>query len=60
MEFSRENRLPSLKNSFWLYWAVTGPVTVAVLAAYTLLQLYEGDRYWRWKKREASSIKFVK
>ena len=35
LDFSKEDKLPSAKHSFWLYWAVTLPLTTAVLVGYT-------------------------
>lgn len=32
--FSSDSRVPQLKRTFWLYWAVTAPLTIVVLIAY--------------------------
>ena len=40
LDYSSESHLPSAKNSFWLYWAVAIPLTLAILMAYGLFQFY--------------------
>jgi hypothetical protein len=33
-DFSSDSTVPRLKQTFWLYWAVTAPLTIVVLIAY--------------------------
>ena len=47
MDFTVDQRLPSLKHTFWLYWAVALPVTTAVLLLYAIFQVYIEQKHRR-------------
>lgn len=47
MNFSVDSRLPYVKDTFWLYWAVTVPLTAVVLASYIAFRAMLNKRHRR-------------
>jgi hypothetical protein len=47
LDFTTDHRLPSLKHTFWLYWAVAVPVTAVVLLLYAIFQVYVEEKHRR-------------
>jgi hypothetical protein len=47
LDFTADTPLPSMKHTFWLYWTITAPLTVAVLAGYAVFQRVTDQKYRR-------------
>jgi hypothetical protein len=47
LDFTADTSLPSMKHTFWLYWTITAPLTVAVLAGYAVFQRVTDQKYRR-------------
>ena len=47
LDFTADNRLPSVKHAFWMYWAITTPLTFTVLAAYIVFQKVTDQKHRR-------------
>jgi len=43
-DFTVDARLPDVRDTFWLYWAVTIPVTLVTLAGYVVFQVVTDRR----------------
>jgi len=62
IDFTADRRLPSLKQAFWLYWAVALPLTVAVLVAYASFQIYVEDKHRKEDRppvRDTAALKVI-
>lgn len=53
LDFSSDSTLPSTKGSFWLYWAVSIPLTVVVMVCYIAYQWYLERKHRREDARPA-------
>ncbi|KAK3368427.1 hypothetical protein B0H63DRAFT_76154 [Podospora didyma] len=53
-DFNTDTSTPSIKSTFWLYWAVAGPLTTLVLALYITYELYVDRKRRHEDQREAS------
>lgn len=47
LDFTADNQLPSVKHTFWMYWAITTPLTFTVLAAYIVFQKVTDQKHRR-------------
>jgi hypothetical protein len=47
LDFTVDTPLPSMNDTFWLYWTITAPLNVAVLAGYAVFQRVTDQKYRR-------------
>jgi cytochrome bd-type quinol oxidase subunit 1 len=45
LDFTANSRLPSVNHTFWLYWIITAPLTVAVLISYLSFVIHVNQKY---------------
>lgn len=60
LEFPDGSRLPSPKDTFRLYWAILLPLTLVVLAAYAIFQVYiEGKHRMEYQEPGTTALSDV-